>query len=417
MQDLRAVDLEVWSLAQQEEKRQANKVRLIASENYVSHAVREASASVFTNKYSEGYPGRRYYEGQQNVDPLEELARQRARDVFGVKYVNVQPYSGSPANLAVYFALLDPGDTFMGQHLTHGGHLTHGWKANFSATYYNSVPYHLNSDGLIDYDEIEKLAKEHRPKLLISGASAYSRVIDWERLAEIAHSVDAYLLADIAHIAGLIAGGAHPSPVGFADVITTTTHKSLRGPRGAMVMTDDEAIAKKVDRAIIPGLQGGPHNNTTAAIAVALAEAHTPEFKVYARQVVTNASTLADALTERDYQIISGGTDNHLMLIDVTNKGVSGKQAAQALDLAGLETNYNTIPDDPRKPFDPSGLRLGTPATTSRGMAETEMGQIAEWIDRVVRDHENDAVLTEVREEVVALCDRFPAPGLPGSEV
>ena len=417
MQDLRAVDLEVWSLAQQEEKRQANKVRLIASENYVSHAVREASASVFTNKYSEGYPGRRYYEGQQNVDPLEELARQRARDVFGVKYVNVQPYSGSPANLAVYFALLDPGDTFMGQHLTHGGHLTHGWKANFSATYYNSVPYHLNSDGLIDYDEIEKLAKEHRPKLLISGASAYSRVIDWERLAEIAHSVDAYLLADIAHIAGLIAGGAHPSPVGFADVITTTTHKSLRGPRGAMVMTDDEAIAKKVDRAIIPGLQGGPHNNTTAAIAVALAEAHTPEFKVYARQVVTNASTLADALTERDYQIISGGTDNHLMLIDVTNKGVSGKQAAQALDLAGLETNYNTIPDDPRKPFDPSGLRLGTPATTSRGMAETEMGQIAEWIDRVVRDHENDAVLTEVREDVVALCDRFPAPGLPGSEV
>ena len=417
MQDLRAVDLEVWSLAQQEEKRQANKVRLIASENYVSHAVREASASVFTNKYSEGYPGRRYYEGQQNVDPLEELARQRARDVFGVKYVNVQPYSGSPANLAVYFALLDPGDTFMGQHLTHGGHLTHGWKANFSATYYNSVPYHLNSDGLIDYDEIEKLAKEHRPKLLISGASAYSRVIDWERLAEIAHSVDAYLLADIAHIAGLIAGGAHPSPVGFADVITTTTHKSLRGPRGAMVMTDDEDIAKKVDRAIIPGLQGGPHNNTTAAIAVALAEAHTPEFKVYARQVVTNASTLADALTERDYQIISGGTDNHLMLIDVTNKGVSGKQAAQALDLAGLETNYNTIPDDPRKPFDPSGLRLGTPATTSRGMAETEMGQIAEWIDRVVRDHENDAVLTEVREEVVALCDRFPAPGLPGSEV
>ena len=417
MRDLRTVDLEVWSLAQQEESRQAKKIRLIASENYVSHAVREASASVFTNKYSEGYPGRRYYEGQQNVDPLEELARQRARDVFGVKYVNVQPYSGSPANLAVYFALLDPGDTFMGQHLTHGGHLTHGWKANFSATYYNSVPYHLNGDGLIDYDEIDKLAKEHRPKLLISGASAYSRVIDWERLANIAHSVDAYLLADIAHIAGLIAGGVHPSPVGYADVITTTTHKSLRGPRGAMVMTDDEYIAKKVDRAIIPGLQGGPHNNTTAAIAVALAEANTPEFKAYARQVVTNASTLAGALTERDYQIVSGGTDNHLMLIDVTNKGISGKQAAQALDLAGLETNYNTIPDDPRKPFDPSGLRLGTPATTSRGMTETEMVQIAEWIDRVVRDHENDAVLSEVREEVVALCDRFPAPGLPGSEV
>jgi len=417
MRDLRTVDLEVWSLAQQEESRQAKKIRLIASENYVSHAVREASASVFTNKYSEGYPGRRYYEGQQNVDPLEELARQRARDVFGVKYVNVQPYSGSPANLAVYFALLDPGDTFMGQHLTHGGHLTHGWKANFSATYYNSVPYHLNGDGLIDYDEIEKLAKEHRPKLLISGASAYSRVIDWERLADIAHSVDAYLLADIAHIAGLIAGGVHPSPVGYADVITTTTHKSLRGPRGAMVMTDDEYIAKKVDRAIIPGLQGGPHNNTTAAIAVALAEANTPEFKAYARQVVTNASTLAGALTERDYQIVSGGTDNHLMLIDVTNKGISGKQAAQALDLAGLETNYNTIPDDPRKPFDPSGLRLGTPATTSRGMTETEMVQIAEWIDRVVRDHENDAVLSEVREEVVALCDRFPAPGLPGSVV
>jgi glycine hydroxymethyltransferase len=416
MEHVHADDLEVWSLIRLEEQRQASKIRLIASENYISHAVREATGSVLTNKYSEGYPGKRYYEGQQNIDLIEELAQKRASELFGATYVNVQPYSGSPANLAVYFALLEPGDTVMGLQLTHGGHLTHGWKVNFSGVYYNSVPYRLGSDGLIDYDEIERLAIEHKPKLIISGTSAYSRHIDWQRMADIAKSVGAYSLADIAHIAGLVAGGAHPSPVGIVDVVTTTTHKSLRGPRGAMIMTNDKEISKKIDRAIIPGLQGGPHNNTTVAIAVALKEAMSPEFKLYTQQIVRNAAALAEALSAKDYQIISGGTDNHLMLIDLTNKDISGKPAAKALDVAGLVTNYNTVPDDPRKPYDPSGLRLGTAATTSRGMTESEMVQIAEWIDRVICDHENEEVLAAVREEVAELCANFPAPGLPESD-
>jgi glycine hydroxymethyltransferase len=319
--------------------------------------------------------------------------------------------------LAVCFALLQPGDTIMGLHLPHGGHLTHGWKVNYSGVFYRSAPYYLNDAGLFDYDAIEELAREHKPKLIISGTSAYSRVIDWQRMTDIAHSVGAYSQADIAHIAGLIAGGAHPSPAGIVDVITTTTHKSLRGPRGAMIMTDNEEIAKKVDRAIIPGLQGGPHNHTTAAIAVALKEASTPEFRDYVRQIVVNAKTLAEALIDKGYRLISGGTDNHLMLIDMTNKGVSGKQAAQALDLAGIVTNSNSIPNDPRKPFDPSGLRLGTPAVTSRGMREAEMRTIAEWVDRVVTDHENDEVINAVRGEVAELCEKFPAPGMPNSEI
>ncbi len=417
MEHLRRRDLEVWTIIKQEEERQASKIRLIASENYTSHAVMEATGSVLTNKYSEGYPGRRYYQGQEHVDQVELLAQERAKKLFGVKYANVQPYSGSPANLAVCFALLQPGDTIMGLHLPHGGHLTHGWKVNYSGVFYHSAPYYLNDAGMFDYDAIEELAREHKPKLIISGTSAYSRVIDWQRMTDIAHTVGAYSQADIAHIAGLIAGGVHPSPAGIVDVITTTTHKSLRGPRGAMIMTDNEEIAKKIDRAIIPGLQGGPHNHTTAAIAVALKEASTSEFRDYVRQIVANAKTLAEALIDKGYRLISGGTDNHLMLIDMTNKGVSGKQAAQALDLAGIVTNSNSIPNDPRKPFDPSGLRLGTPAVTSRGMREAEMRAIAEWIDRVVTDHENEAVINEVRGEVAELCEKFPAPGMPNSEI
>jgi len=418
MRDLRSADLEVWTLIRQEERRQAEKIRLIPSENYVSHAVMEATGSVFTNKYSEGYPGRRYYEGQQVVDALEELAQARARSLFGVKYVNVQPYSGSPANLAVCFALLDPGDALMGLDLTHGGHLTHGWKVNFSAKYYRSVPYRLNTaTGLIDYDALEETARRERPKLIICGATAYPRTIDFARVAAIAREVGAYSLDDIAHIAGLIAGGVHPSPAGIVDVITTTTHKSLRGPRGAMIMTDSEEIAKKVDRAIIPGLQGGPHDHTTAAIAVALREASTPEFKAYARQIVANAKAFAEELLSLGYALVSGGTDTHLMVIDLTNKGVSGKAAARALDLGGIETNYNTIPDDPRKANDPSGLRIGTPAVTSRGMREDEMRRIARWMDRIIAHLDDEAVLEKTRLEVAELCRSFPAPGLPGSEV
>jgi glycine hydroxymethyltransferase len=415
---LRDVDPEVSSLIRQEEMRQADKIRLIPSENYVSRAVMEATGSVFTNKYSEGYPGRRYYEGQQHVDKLEELAQQRVRDLFGVEYVNVQPYSGSPANLAVSFALLEPGDTIMGLHLTHGGHLTHGWRVNYSAKYYRSVPYKLNSKtGLIDYDELEELAEREKPKLIISGATAYSRIIDFERIGRIAKGVGAYCLADIAHIAGLIAGGVHPSPVGVVDVISSTTHKSLRGPRGAMIMTNDKDIYNRVNRAIIPGLQGGPHNHTTAAIAVAMKEAATDEFREYARQIVVNSQALASKLLSLGYSLVSGGSDNHLILIDLTNKGVPGKVAAKALDLAGIVTNYNTIPDDPRKPFDPSGVRIGTPAVTSRGMKEPEMRQIAVWMDVVVKHHDDDGVLDRTRGEVVEMCQKFPAPGMANSDV
>ena len=417
MRDLRSADPEVWTLVQHEQRRQADKIRLIASENYVSHAVLEATGSVFTNKYSEGYPGRRYYEGQQIIDGLEVMAQERAKEVFGVKYVNVQPYSGSPANQAVAFALLQPGEKIMGLDLTHGGHLTHGWKVNYSAKYYGSVAYQLNPDtGMLDYDAMEEIAMRERPKLIIAGYSAYPRTIDWERIADIARKAGAYSQADIAHISGLVVGGVHPSPAGVVDVITTTTHKSLRGPRGAMIMTDSEEIYKKVNRAIIPGLQGGPHNHVTAAIAVALKEAAQPEFKEYAKQVVANARALADELLSLDYTLISGGTDTHLMVVDLTNKGVSGKTAAVALDLGGIETSCSTIPNDPRKPMDPSGIRLGTPPVTSRGMKEPEMKKIAHWIDRIVTSHDDESVLNAVREEIAACCASFPAPGLPESE-
>jgi glycine hydroxymethyltransferase len=413
---LAAADPEVAELVGAEEQRQARSIRLIPSENYVSEAVLEATGTVLTNKYSEGYPGRRYYEGQQVIDPLETLAAQRAKTLFGVEHANVQPYSGSPANLAVYLAFCTPGDTVMGMALPMGGHLTHGWNVSVTGKWFNAVQYGVRKEtGRVDMDEVRELALSARPKLIFCGGTAIPRTIDFPAFASVAAEVGALLVADISHIAGLIAGGAHPSPVGHADVITTTTHKTLRGPRGAMIMSTEEH-AKAVDRAVFPGLQGGPHNHTTAAIAVALHEAAQPGFKDYARQVVANAKALASELSGRGFDLVSGGTDNHLILIDLTSRGVPGKALAQALDGAGLETNYNTVPFDARKPFDPSGLRIGTPSVTSRGMGESEMRQIAAWMDEVTSALAGEADAAEtaarVRAEVTELTSGFPAPGL-----
>ena len=409
---LKQSDPEVADLVAREERREFEKIRLIPSENYVSRAVLEATGSVFTNKYSEGYAGKRYYEGQQLVDPLESLALARARALFGADHANVQPYSGSPANLAVYFALLKPGDTVMGMALPHGGHLTHGWNVSITGAFFRSVQYGVNAEtGRIDYDQVRELAVRERPKLLIAGATAYPRVIDFPAMRAIADEVGATLLVDMAHIAGLVAGGAHPSPVPHADVVSTTTHKTLRGPRGAMLLCR-EAMAKAIDKAVFPGLQGGPHNHTTAGIAVALKEAATPAFADYAHQIVTNARALADQLAGYGFKLVSGGTDNHLILMDVTPRGLTGKAFARALDRAGLECNYNTVPGDPRKPFDPSGVRLGTPAVTSRGMKEPEMAGIAAWFSRVGEavgnEHALDAIAAEVREFTAG----FPCPGI-----
>ncbi|WP_455429977.1 serine hydroxymethyltransferase [Microbispora rosea] len=413
---LNVVDPEIAELIRAEERRQADTVKLIASENYVSRAVLEATGTVLTNKYSEGYPGKRYYEGQQVIDKIETLAVERAKSVFGVSHANVQPYSGSPANLAVYLAFLNPGDTVLGMGLPFGGHLTHGWSVSATGKWFNSVRYGVRRDtGRIDMDEVRALALEHRPKLIFCGGTAIPRTIDFPAFAEIAKEVGAVLAADIAHIAGLVAGGAHPSPVGHADVISTTTHKTLRGPRGAMLMANTDEVAKALDKAVFPGLQGGPHNHTTAAIAVALHEAAQPTFKAYAAQIVKNAQALADELLARGFDLVSGGTDNHLILMDLTSKGVGGKPAAQALDRAGLETNYNTVPFDPRKPFDPSGIRIGTPSVTSRGMGEAEMRQIAAWMDEVVTavaKGDAEDVIARVHSEVTELTGRFPAPGL-----
>jgi glycine hydroxymethyltransferase len=409
---LRATDPEIADLILAEEQRQRDTIKLIPSENYVSHAVLAATGSVLTNKYSEGYPGRRYYEGQQVIDQVETIAVERAKALFGAEHANVQPYSGSPCNLAVYLAFLEPGDTVMGMGLPHGGHLTHGWNVSITGRYFRSVQYGVRKDtGRIDLDEVRDLAKRERPKLIWAGGTAIPRIIDFDAFGEIAREVDAIFAADVAHIAGLIAGGAHPSPVPVADVVTTTTHKTLRGPRGAMFLSK-EARASAMDRAVFPGLQGGPHNHTTAAIAVALKEAAQPSFKDYAARVVSNARALAAALSERGFDLVSGGTDNHLILIDLTNKGIPGKKAAKALDRAGIELNYNTVPFDPRKPFDPSGIRLGTPSITSRDMGEDEMRRIAEWIDRVVAASEDEAVARAVAGEVKELCRAFPAPGI-----
>jgi glycine hydroxymethyltransferase len=406
-------DPEVAGLINDEARRQFEKIRLIPSENYVSNAVLEASGTVLTNKYSEGYACRRYYEGQQFIDPIETLAVRRAEALFGVDHANVQPYSGSPANLAVYLAFLQPGDTVMGMALPMGGHLTHGWPVSVTGKWFHSVQYGVRADtGRLDLDQVRDLALAERPKVIFCGGTAIPRTIDFPAFAAIAAEAGALLVADIAHIAGLIAGGAHPSPVGHAGVITTTTHKTLRGPRGAMIMSTAEH-ASQVDKAVFPGLQGGPHNHTTAAIAVALREAAQPEFKAYAQQVVANGKALAAALLERGYSLVSGGTDNHLILIDLTPQGIAGKPAAKALDRAGIEVNYNTVPFDPRKPFDPSGIRIGTPAITTRGLGESHMAQVAAWMDEAITAaaKDDEAMIERIAGEVRDLLAGYPMPG------
>jgi glycine hydroxymethyltransferase len=416
-------DNKVQDLIVAEHDRQSFGLEMIPSENHASADVLEALGSVLTDKYSEGYPGQRYYGGCEVVDQVENLARDRAKKLFGVSHANVQAYSGSPANQAVYYALLDPGDTVMGLELYFGGHMTHGLKVNFSGTIYRSVQYQTGHDGYLDYDVMQELAKKEKPKMIVVGATAYPRIFEWKKLREIADSVNAFLLADISHIAGLVVGGEHPSPVGIADVITTTTHKTLRGPRGALILCNGntstplkkvertkENLPTLIDRAIIPGLQGGPHNHQTAAIAVALHEAAQPSFKTYAQQVVKNAKKLADELSQRGYQLVTGGTDNHLLLIDLTNKKIIGADAETALGKAGITVNKNTVPFDPRSPFSPSGIRLGTPALTTRGLKEKEMVQVAEWIDQAITNHKDVKLLSRLRNEIKEFTLAFPLP-------
>jgi glycine hydroxymethyltransferase len=412
-----AEDPEISGLIHDEARRQADKFRLIPSENYVSLAVLEACGTVLTNKYSEGYAGRRYYEGQQFIDPIETIAVERAQALFGADHANVQPYSGSPANLAVYLAFAQPGDTIMGMSLSAGGHLTHGSPASITGKWFRPVHYDVRREtGRVDMDDVRDLALKERPKIIICGGTAIPRTIDYPAFASIAAEVGALLVADMAHIAGLIAGGAHPSPVGHAPVITTTTHKTLRGPRGAMILTDADH-AKAIDKAVFPGLQGGPHNHTTAGIAVALREAAQPSFRGYAAQVVANAKALAEALSGRGYDLVSGGTDNHLLLIDLTSKGIAGKPAAKALDRAGIETNFNSVPFDSRRPFDPSGLRIGTPALTTRGLTEEHMPQLAVWMDEAITaaTKEDETELDRIAGEVKSLLTAYPIPGWAAS--
>jgi glycine hydroxymethyltransferase len=419
--DLVQVDPEIAKLIDEENRREHESMRLIASENYASRAVQEATGSVLTNKYSEGYARKRYYEGQAVIDQVEELAISRLRTLFGKTaaaggpddiHVNVQPYSGSPANLSVYLAFLNAGDTVMGLGLPAGGHLTHGHTVSITGKYFKSVPYGVRrEDHRIDMDEVRKLAKEHKPKLIWAGTTAYPRTLDFPAFRSIADEVGAILAADIAHIAGLVATGVHPSPFGIADVVTSTTHKTFRGPRGGMVFCKKQH-ASAIDKAIFPGLQGGPHNHTTAGIAVAALEASQPSFVDYAKNVVANAKVLAEELVAKGFGVTTGGTDNHLLLVDLTSKSIPGKPAAQALDRAGIVANYNAVPFDPRKPFDPSGLRIGTPAVTSRGMGTAEMKQLATWIDRVVASATDESVISKVAGEVRDLCAKFPAPGL-----
>jgi len=413
----------IQDLIDAEEQRQTNGLEMIPSENHSSKQVRAASGSILTDKYSEGYPGMRYYGGCEFVDKVENIARERAKKLFGVTHANVQPHSGSPANQAIYFALINPGDTVMGMSLFFGGHMTHGLNVNFSGTYYNSVQYTTDNDGYMDYDAIYALAQESKPKLIMSGTTAYPRTIDWKKLREIADSVGAWLAADISHISGLVVAGAHPSPAGIVDVIMTTTHKTLRGPRGAMILCNGnpsnplkkperikEELPSLIDRAVIPGLQGGPHNHQTAAIAVALGEALTPEFKVYGKQVAKNAKVLSEALIDRGFNLVTGGTDNHLMVIDLNNKDLSGKEGERALGLAGITVNKNTVPFDPRSPYDPSGIRLGTPALTTRGMKEKEMQQIAVWIEEAIKHNKDEKYLANMHKNITAFTKDFPLP-------
>jgi glycine hydroxymethyltransferase len=410
--ELKRTDPEIYDLIKAEERYELESIRLIPSENYVSRAVLEATGSILTNKYSEGYPGRRYYEGQRYIDQIESIVIERAKKIFGAQHANVQPYSGSPANLAVYSALLKPGDKIMGLSLDAGGHLTHGAEASATSKFWRSVQYVVDRETeFIDYDALLEMARRERPQVIVAGTTAYPRQLDFKVFGEIAKQVGAYLVADVSHISGLIIGGVHPDPVPYADVVTTTTHKTLRGPRGAMILCREEHAAA-IDRAVFPGLQGGPHNHTTAAIGVALKEAATPEFRDYARRIVKNATALADELRARGFKLVTGGTDNHLILIDLSNKKVIGKKAAKALDTAGIVGNYNAVPFDPRRPFSPSGLRIGTPAVTSRGMAEPEMRQIGAWMDQVVAHVDDSSTLQRIAGEVREMCRKFPAPGI-----
>jgi len=407
MDDLRMTDPQVFEAIEQERCREHEKIVLIASENYVSRAVLGAQGSIFTNKYAEGYPGRRYYGGCEYADIVENLAIERAKVIFGADHVNVQPHSGSQANMAVYFAVLKPGDKILGMNLNHGGHLSHGASVNFSGIIYKNVPYGVDKDGLIDYEEVRRLALEHRPRMIVVGASAYSRTIDFKTFSEIAKEAGAYLMADIAHIAGLVAAGLHPSPVPYADFVTTTTHKTLRGPRGGLIMCKAE-YARAVDKMIFPGIQGGPLVHIIAAKAVALKEAMGDGFRLYQKAVIENAKTLASELIKKGFMIISGGTDNHLMLIDLTNKGITGKDAESALDKAGITVNKNAIPYDQRPPAITSGIRLGTPSITTRGMGTAEMIEIADLISAVINNSREPEVIRANAERVRRLCDSFP---------
>ena len=409
MSRLRDTDAAVAEVLDKELNRQRSKLELIASENIVSQAVMEAQGSVLTNKYAEGYPGKRYYGGCEFVDEVETLAIERAKKLFGAEYANVQPHSGAQANMAVFFALLSPGDTVMGMNLNDGGHLTHGSPVNMSGKYFNIVPYGVDRETeQIDYDALEDLAKKCQPKLIVAGASAYARTLDFPRLAEIAHGVGAYLMVDIAHIAGLVAAGLHPSPIPYADVVTTTTHKTLRGPRGGMILCKDAEFGKKFNKAVFPGIQGGPLMHVIAAKAVALGEALQPEFKEYAAQVVKNAAELARTLQARGFRIVSGGTDNHLMLVDLTNKSITGKTAQTVLDEVNITANRNTIPFEPLSPFVTSGLRLGSPALTTRGFKEEDMHEVGEIIAMVLENVEDESVKEEARKRVAALCEKYP---------
>jgi len=406
--NLQSQDPKIKEHLDKEIVRQQDCLELIPSENYVSQAVLEALGSIATNKYAEGYPGKRYYGGCENIDEIEQLAIDRAKQLFSANYVNVQPHSGAPANMAVYFALLEPGDTILGMDLSHGGHLTHGHPVTFMSKIFNFIRYKTDENGLIDYKNLHDLAKEHKPKMILVGYSAYSREIDFQKIHEIAQEVKAYTMADIAHIAGLIAGGEMNNPVSLFDVVTTTTHKTLRGPRGGMIMSKDEDVAKKIDKAVFPGLQGGPHENNIAAKAVAFEEALQPEFKEYIKQVMKNAKVLEEEIKKTEIKICFNQTDNHLLLLDVTPKGISGKQAEEALEKAGITVNKNMIPDDTRSPMDPSGIRIGTPAITTREMKEEEMKQIAQWIDHALTNHNNESELESIKKEVKELTSRFP---------
>ncbi|WP_443871959.1 serine hydroxymethyltransferase [Megamonas funiformis] len=407
--NLKIVDPEIQKAIDQELSRQREKLEMIASENIVSTAVMQAQGSILTNKYAEGYPGKRYYGGCEYVDIVEQLAIDRAKKLFGAEYANVQPHSGAQANTAVYFALLQPGDTILGMNLTDGGHLTHGSPVNISGKYFKIIPYGVDKETeRIDYDELERLAKEHQPKLIVGGASAYSRVIDFERMAQIAKSVGAYLMIDMAHIAGLVAAGLHPSPVPYADVVTTTTHKTLRGPRGGLILCRDAEFGKQFNKAIFPGIQGGPLMHVVAAKAVAFKEALSDEFKVYQQQVLDNAKALADELVKKGFRIVSGGTDNHLMLVDLRSKNITGKEAQFLLDEIGITANRNTIPFEPLSPFVTSGIRLGTPALTTRGLKEEDIREVADIIADVIENREDSAVIEAAKAKVQAICKKFP---------